>query len=756
MMRLSHLKIEGFRSLASVEIPMHDLTILIGRNNAGKSNVLAALQLLLEGTARDLSAEIFHNAGDGQTNEVVIEAQFEGVDDYLPLCADRHRPKIAGCLQDGLLRVRRMASLSPLQLGKLELWQPDKDEFGLPTGIEAALKQFLPEVIYIEAFKDPTTEAQAKGTATLGKLLKQIVEQVTDQVETDVTGILEEAARKFNVFEREGKISDERPAELRRVEQRIRHYVGAIFEGADARLKFDLPAVADFLAAATIELKDRGPWTSPDMKGQGFQRALYLALLQALADEMRSAPDGELNRPFILLFEEPEAFLHPALQREMGEVLVQVSRGNQVVIATHSPLLVTPSRIGDVVILKQEIGADSQSCGTRCLIPDTDCLPDPEDKRLASLLKFASSAEFLFADHVLVVEGPSDRALLEAARSVLRASLCTETGPMDLAVIEAGSKDTVPVWIRYLRAIGIEARGVVDLDFLWNGAGRCMGSDPELSQFAASFWTVADEKGVSTTEDGKTSIQKGNKGDAFRLIQEHLAEQQVSLSARLRREHAIWVLERGEIETYFGLAASSKGHYAVASQKVRNGELAIESEIRAIIAWAFSAWIHQIRLPDEVTGALYLGSLPGKCVPFEYAKLAIFQREISAVISVALPEEVQRESPDYASAITSEALPWEQIDFPISAHNSALDRDALLALVRSIADRLRAGDRLLVHCDTGIGRAGMLAASILLALGIDKEQAYQAVRATACEPETSEQKGLVNWVAEKLAIQVNE
>lgn len=588
MMRVSSLRVEGFRSLASIEIQLRDYTILIGRNNAGKSNVLLALKLLFEGTARDLADNDFYAHGAQRADQIVLEAELEGVSEYLPLCDSRHRTKITNCLVDGdKLRIRRTASRSPLELGKLELWQPNENTYGLPTGIENALKQLLPEVIFIEAFKDPSEEAQAKSSATLGKLLKQILESVSAQLKPEVEESLNRIARRFNVVEAGGREEDERPEEFKRIEKRIRQHMQTVFEEADVRLRFRLPEISDLMGLATIELKDRGPWTPLEGKGQGFQRALYLALLRALAEELRETRDA-IHRPFLLLFEEPEAFLHPALQREMGDILESISTSNQVVVATHSPLLVTPQRIPNVLILRQVTSpADPNSHNTSCLVPKLDLLPDPNDKQLVNLLRFSSSAEFLFADCVLVVEGPSDRVLFEASWDVLRKSLCSGGRPIDLAIVEPGSKDAVPVWVQYLQAIGFPARGVVDLDFLVDGAGRCLKSDPSLSQFVDKFWQLAEQRGILDIVDGKHRISPGKKADAFDLISKdaELNQRTQTLRQRLQRDVGIWVLAKGEIDSYFGLSPSSKGNYAAVGQKIRSGEVQIPSEIEDILKW---------------------------------------------------------------------------------------------------------------------------------------------------------------------------
>lgn len=590
-MNIDYLHVQGLRSIEDLEIPLHDMTIFIGRNNAGKSNLLKALHLLLEASAKNVSPQDFHQHGDEQTvvDEIVLKARVSGVSPYLSLCADRHRPRIEACIEDGdSILIRRKLTLvdKKVKIGKIEIWQPDNNAFGSPTGIDAGLKAFLPEVIFIEAFKDPGAEAQAKSTATLGKLIKQIVEQISSQIESDIQNALQQASQRLNVtINEDGVISDSRPDELRRIETRLQRYLRNVFENVDTRIRFDLPDVSDLLAKGTVELREhRGPWTAPAFKGGGLQRTLYLALLQTLADELRVSAEQEVTRPFILLFEEPEAFLHPSLQRVMGDTLAQISRTNQVVVATHSPLLVTPRRLEQIVILRQDPKANHPA--TVGTYPQPGKFNDPDNKRLVDLLKFSASAEFLFADYILVTEGTSDRTLLGACWDILREELCADREPVSLAIVDAGSKDAVPVWIEYLQAMGLPAKGLVDLDFLWNGAGRCLKEHQGLNTFTQRFWEQMEQNDLCTRENGKCKLNAKNKAPVFRVINSHLRQHSDPVRTALKDTFNIWVLENGEIEPYFGLSYKSKGKYAQASRKIRKNEIEIDPEIREILVWA--------------------------------------------------------------------------------------------------------------------------------------------------------------------------
>lgn len=445
----------------------------------------------------------------------------------------------------------------------------------------------MPEVIFIEAFKDPTEESQGKSTAALGKILKQIVEQVEDKINDDVMGAIALAEKNFNWMEQDGVMVDNRPDELRKIENQIKSHIQELFFGSDVRLKFNLPKVSDLISTATIELKDGGPWTSPDGKGQGFQRVLYVALLQTLADALRDET-AAVNRPFILLYEEPEAFLHPALQREVGNIIENISTTNQVVIASHSPLLVTPSRMDNIIILRQGLPPNPHK--TNFFIPDDSLSDHDDDKHLISLLKLNNSSEFLFSDFILVVEDVSDRYLLESCWSGVREKIDKKFE--SISIIESGSKDIVPLWIEYLKKMKFPTKGVVDLDFLWNGSGRVLKND-DVSKFCEKFWKLAEQTNLcEVADDGKKTLKKGSKDDAFALVvgekcDKDLFELGKKISAELLK-HDIWVLSQGEVEYYFGLSLTSKGKYVTAGQKIRKGEIEIPGEMQELLTWLFA------------------------------------------------------------------------------------------------------------------------------------------------------------------------
>ncbi|MCS6843745.1 MAG: tyrosine-protein phosphatase [Caldilineales bacterium] len=156
-------------------------------------------------------------------------------------------------------------------------------------------------------------------------------------------------------------------------------------------------------------------------------------------------------------------------------------------------------------------------------------------------------------------------------------------------------------------------------------------------------------------------------------------------------------------------------------------------------------------LPEGVKGRLYLHSMPGRFEPLQATIEEVQRRGISQVICLASREEIAAKSPQYARLLAAGSPPWRQVMFPIVDFGVPSDRRRFLVFVVQIAQSLRAGDYLLVHCAAGIGRTGLLAASVLAALGIPADEAMRQVQAAGSYPERPEQEDLVRWVAEMVS-----
>lgn len=149
-------------------------------------------------------------------------------------------------------------------------------------------------------------------------------------------------------------------------------------------------------------------------------------------------------------------------------------------------------------------------------------------------------------------------------------------------------------------------------------------------------------------------------------------------------------------------------------------------------------------------GRLFLMGMPGRYAPYESDLTALQVETIDLLISLAERSEIARKSPAYAAALAEDRFPLPRREHPLPDYGVPDDRALFLELAQELAEMLRNGQRLAIHCGAGIGRTGTLAAVVLLALGWSQAEALAQVHEAGSGPETAGQFALVDWAAQAL------
>jgi predicted ATP-dependent endonuclease of OLD family len=74
-MKLKKLILENFKAYEKAEIDLNDITIIVGRNDSGKSTILQALNLFFNPKEAN-TKDIFFNDGQKTAEEILIECHF--------------------------------------------------------------------------------------------------------------------------------------------------------------------------------------------------------------------------------------------------------------------------------------------------------------------------------------------------------------------------------------------------------------------------------------------------------------------------------------------------------------------------------------------------------------------------------------------------------------------------------------------------------------------------------------------------------
>lgn len=153
-------------------------------------------------------------------------------------------------------------------------------------------------------------------------------------------------------------------------------------------------------------------------------------------------------------------------------------------------------------------------------------------------------------------------------------------------------------------------------------------------------------------------------------------------------------------------------------------------------------FLRPLRLPQGVSGELWLGPMPGRLRPFGEDMRDLGVHGITRIVSLTPLAEIEEKAPAYATALAG-STDIAVTRLPIPDFGIPEDEAGLFALAGETAHALSSGKRVFVHCAAGIGRTGTFAICILRALGLDAAEATSLVADAGSGPETEAQKALV-------------
>lgn len=436
--RLHKLIIKNFKSIgySPVEIELDDIVVLVGPNNAGKSSILRAYEIVMQQGSKEgkLVADDFPNGIVDVNNLPEVELQTI-VFDKAP--GDRWIHTTAE--NEWLIREKWIwdsPNKDPIRRG-YDVEKADWDE-QVPWGAPNVANARRPRPHRIDAFASPDTQAAA------------IAKLITDILKDKITSIKSDPALDRSDYELvlekikdlQTKAVEETEKEVQEIEKEISSYLEKIFP--NHKVKFDAKPETDldktyspFKANPDVLMGPEGGYFSTIAhQGSGARRTLLWATLKYLSE----AGDKEGARPHVLLLDEPEICLHPTAIREARSVLYNLpSTGAwQVMITSHSPIFIDLSQDNTTVV--RVFRDDATEVHSTTLYRPTRAKLSDDEKRNMKLLNICDPYlhEFFFGGRQVVVEGDTEYT----AFSMLKEQFPSEYN--DVQVIRARGKGIIP------------------------------------------------------------------------------------------------------------------------------------------------------------------------------------------------------------------------------------------------------------------------------------------------------------------------
>lgn len=454
-MYISHIRIKGFRNFNDTDVEFNDgLNVLIGHNNAGKTNLLKALQLVIQPHYRfrrlnvddfcrnvslaDLKSkspsitisitikksQIDYNEQNEDLSVIAswlteLEGDYQAMltyQFYLPaekedsyVSAIANVEDVNKCwtiIENDFLRYY----VYKLLAGSLDNpIQPEMDKLDrFDFQFLGAMRNVEDDMFYGRSsmLKDVLRFFIDYGIKNDNKKTREEIESDLKKVRLDFD---EDASSLMSKLL-------ERISEGKNVMLDYAQKTGASFNNARPDFKSDL-SEQDLLAALELIIKyDNNIEIAATHNGLGYNNLVYMSLLLA---KMQSDSDGgymgDNAKVFpILAIEEPEAHLHPAMQYKflkfLDQNLKRDHRVRQIFITTHSSQIAAAVKLDDIICLHTKIDRN-----TLISYPGKVFSNSAEDKKSKSYIQRfldATKSDMLFAQKVIFVEGIAEELLM--------------------------------------------------------------------------------------------------------------------------------------------------------------------------------------------------------------------------------------------------------------------------------------------------------------------------------------------------------
>ncbi len=355
------------------------------------------------------------------------------------------------------------------------------------TGTDASITPLLPEVIYIPAVKDLAADMKPSSTTPFGKVVAILLDAVLDELgEEDVFADLR---RKLQIQETPEGQSDNRLQVIRNAEKAVEDNLRRNF--SECHIRFDIPSpeIKSSVMSTRVLVND-GVEDALETKGDGLRRAVVFSILQAYVQLKDARSTATSTHPYLLLFEEPELYLHPQAQLVLFEALSAFSSENMVVVTSHSPVFFNAGATETFVKLSKAEPDDSAGSkpSTRAVHVD---LTDIAPKDQFQLICFENNNAAFFAESVVLVEGRSDALVLAHLAELHCSDYTTSRCPVRFA--QMGGKTSVKKYREFFGRFDISVYAVLDLDVIVDGFEQ-LNMPPEVVEMRAKLLEMIDAK----------------------------------------------------------------------------------------------------------------------------------------------------------------------------------------------------------------------------------------------------------------------
>ena len=500
-MHIQVVTVHNFRSIQEATFALDQYSLLIGENNAGKSNLINALRVFYEDGIKYNHNTDFPKFPTDKESWIEIE--------YKLTESESESLKKAYRSEDNILRVRKYLysenkDVCKTNQSNIYCYENDSLSTSLFYGAKNISQAKLGKVIYVPEVNKTSDAMKLTGPSPFRDLINIAFKGIMSG-----SVAYSELQKSFEIFN--SSFSVEGSSEytsmtniVKDINQSIESW-GVLF-GIEVK-PIDVDTIVKTLVSPHLEDGNlNGARVGIESYGQGMQRHIIFTLIRLASKYTHvssSVKEGVFDPQFVLLlFEEPEAFLHPCQQEILNNNLRKMAGGDQqVLITSHSPAFVSRNISSLSALIKinksdavsavfqlsnndidrlfmENSGLYSHCCRLvaeeqtdddlrKCLIkyglgienPDLDAKLEEESLRYLLWIDSERSSMF-FANIVVICEGPTEKAILDYMLNEEWSYL----KEYNLYILDSMGKFNIHRYMNLLGKLGIKHSVIFDLD----------------------------------------------------------------------------------------------------------------------------------------------------------------------------------------------------------------------------------------------------------------------------------------------------
>lgn len=389
-MKFETIQIRNFRNFKDIKIKLSNKNVFFGMNDVGKTNFLFALRFVFDKSIRKngFSNSDFYNKDTSNPIEIIVKINIKDINDEDNA---KIRSRIKGNIrssQDSVyIKLEATYNESEMSADPILYWGGDLSELGeiRTRGYTTDLDSIF-NVFYINAYvdlyrffkKNATTllKNDDKSDALKMEKIRNTIDMLNNKI-SSLSGIKK--------FEKE-------------VSPRYQLYRN---DSIEIKVKSEI-AVNGLYENVIPYIRQEGTDNLYPTSGEGRKKLLVYSIYGLLAE------NEEATKINLFLIEEPENHLHRALQLSLSRYLFNESDSKYLFLTTHSSLILTEMNQVNLVRIYNSNKINSASIFYEV----------PKEYKNLRLKLNKGLSEAIFADRVLLVEGPSEEVLFSR---VLRA-----------------------------------------------------------------------------------------------------------------------------------------------------------------------------------------------------------------------------------------------------------------------------------------------------------------------------------------------